>query len=142
LLPPPITIMRWRRHWQITSLIWQLKTEPIENHLIQHEEHSSINSNEKNLGIWSLAVTVSLLSLLWSFFFGEGKKETIPQKRKKKLLSSAITLKVRGFFYIQKECPNHVPQPWNNKLFLFCFISFFVNSNKSFVCLGWKWKSE
>jgi hypothetical protein len=83
LLPPPITIMRWRRHWQITSLIWQLKTEPIENHLIQHEEHSSINSNEKNLGIWSLAVTVSLLSLLWSFFFGEGKKETIPQKRKK-----------------------------------------------------------
>lgn len=45
LLPPRITIIRWRKYWQITSLIWQLKTEPIEIHLIQHEEHSKVSTS-------------------------------------------------------------------------------------------------
>ena len=106
--------------------------EPIENHLIQHEEHSSINSNEKNLGIWSLAVTVSLLSLLWSFFFGEGKKETIPQKRKK-IFVICYNTESSGFLLYSKNA--RITYPSHGTTNCFCFVLFlFLSTVTSPLC--------
>lgn len=130
LLPPRITIIRWRKYWQITSLIWQLKTEPIEIHLIQYEEHSKVSTSmRKKLGIWFLAEAVSLLSLLWSFYFGRVRRKQTSEAEI--LLSSALTLKVRDFFTF-RMLESHTPAM--EQLFVLFCLFFFSSTVTSPLC--------